>query len=93
VTLQGPGNKETVTGFIVDQSCAGRRGMWTNANCTETCIKGGDKPVLVTEDGKVYQFATASMPKITAETYAKAMTVSGMSDGEVMVVETIKPAE
>ena len=82
---------ETVAGFVVDQSCAGRRAMWQNANCVETCIKGGDRAVVVTEDGKIYQIS--NIDKVTASFYGKQISMTGKTDGEVMVIDSLKLVE
>src|SRR5262249_7036882 len=53
-------------GYIVDAACAVRgKGMWVNTECVARCIRDGDKIVLVTEAGKVYQIA--NQDKITPE--------------------------
>jgi len=91
LALQGPATVETVTGYVVDQSCAGRRAMWQNADCIETCIRGGDRPVVVTEDGRVYQ--VSNLGKLTAALYGKQISMTGKTDGEVMVIDSLKLVE
>jgi hypothetical protein len=78
-----------LAGYIVDQRCAARgKGMWTNAQCVATCVRDGDKVVLVTEEGKVYQIA--NQDKITQETYGQVVTLLGKTDGDTITVESIK---
>lgn len=91
IALQGPATVETVAGFVVDQSCAGRRAMWQNANCVETCIKGGDRAVVVTEDGKIYQIS--NIEKVNATFYGKQISMTGKTDGEVMIIDSLKLVE
>ena len=56
-----------LVGYIVDLACAKRgKGMWTNAQCVERCVRDGDKVVLVTEDGKIFQISTRTRSRPTA---------------------------
>jgi hypothetical protein len=78
-----------VAGYIVDQQCAAKgKGMWTNAACVERCVRDGDKVVLVTEEGKVFQIA--NQDKITSESYGQKVIVTGKTEGEIITVETLK---
>jgi len=78
-----------VAGYIVDQSCAKRgKGMWTNTSCIERCIRDGDKIVLVTEEGKVYQIS--NQDKITADTYGQRVVVVGKTEGDIITVDSLK---
>jgi hypothetical protein len=78
-----------LAGYIVDVQCAKRgKGMWANAECVARCVRDGDKVVLVTEDGKVYQIA--NQDKITPETYGQVVTLIGKTDGETITVESLK---
>jgi hypothetical protein len=77
-----------VVGYIVDQRCAIRgKGMWTNVQCIERCVRDGDKVVLVTEEGKVYQIA--NQDKINADTYGQVVTVTGKTEGDTITVENL----
>src|SRR5262249_42565704 len=61
-----------IAGYVVDLSCAKRgKGMWTNAECITRCIRDGDKVVLVTDDGKIYQIA--NQDKIAPESYGQVV--------------------
>ena len=78
-----------LAGYIVDQRCAARgKGMWTNAQCVATCVRDGDKVVLVTEDGKVYQIS--NQDKITQETYGQVVTLLGKTNGDTITVDSFK---
>lgn len=78
-----------LTGYIVDQSCAAKgKGMWANTSCVERCVRDGDKVVLVTEEGKVYQIS--NQDKITAESYGQKVTVTGKRDGEAITVDGLR---
>jgi hypothetical protein len=78
-----------LAGYIVDLSCAKRgKGMWTNVSCIERCIRDGDKIVLVTEEGKIYQIS--NQDKITADSYGQVVTLAGKVDGDTITVESLK---
>ncbi len=78
-----------LVGYIVDLACAKRgKGMWTNAQCVERCVRDGDKVVLVTEDGKIFQIS--NQDKITAESYGQVVTLTGKTDGDTITVESLK---
>jgi hypothetical protein len=78
-----------VAGYIVDQRCSAQgKGMWTNVACIERCIRDGDKLVLVTEEGKVFQIA--NQDKITSDSYGQKVIVTGKTEGEILTVETLK---
>ena len=87
--VEAPLPPGAVAGYIVDQKCAAQgKGMWTNVTCVERCIRDGDKIVLVTEEGKVYQIS--NQDKITSETYGQKVIVTGKTAGEVITVESVK---
>jgi hypothetical protein len=78
-----------IVGYVVDFSCAKRgKGMWANPACVEKCVRDGDKVVLVTEEGKVFQIS--NQDKIAAETYGQIVTITGKTEGDTITVETIK---
>jgi len=78
-----------VTGYIVDVKCSKQgKGMLTNVQCIERCVRDGDKLVLVTEEGKIYQIA--NQDKITSDTYGQVVTLIGKTDGETITIESIK---
>jgi len=78
-----------VTGYIVDLMCAKRgKGMWTNVQCIERCLRDGDKLVLVTEEGKVFQIS--NQDKVTPESYGQVVTLMGKTEGESITIDSIK---
>lgn len=78
-----------VSGYIVDQQCAARgKGMWTNAACVARCIREGDKVVLVTEEGKVYQIANPD--KVEPDSYGQKVTITGKTNGDTITVENLQ---
>jgi hypothetical protein len=78
-----------LAGYIVDLACAKRgKGMWTNAECVARCVRDGDKVVLVTDDGKVYQIT--NQDKIAPETYGQVVTLTGKVEGDAITVESFK---
>jgi hypothetical protein len=78
-----------VAGYIVDQKCSAQgKGMWTNVSCVERCVRDGDKLVLVTEEGKVFQIA--NQDKITSDTYGQKVIVTGKTEGEIITIESLK---
>ncbi len=78
-----------VTGYVVDQRCAATgKSMWSNAACVQKCVRDGDKVVFVTEQGKVFQFA--SPEKIDAESYGQKVAVTGKTDGDTITVASLR---
>jgi hypothetical protein len=78
-----------VAGYIVDQRCSAQgKGMWTNVSCIERCVRDGDKVVLVTEEGKVFQIA--NQDKITSDSYGQKVIVTGKTEGEIITIDTLK---
>jgi hypothetical protein len=78
-----------LSGYIVDLSCAKRgKGMWNNAECVARCVRDGDKVVLVTEEGKIFQIS--NQDKITPESYGQVVTLTGKTEGDTITVESLK---
>ena len=78
-----------VVGYVVDQRCASiGKSMWTNVACVQKCVRDGDKVVFVTEQGKVFQFA--SPEKIDADSYGQKAAVVGKTDGDTITVATLQ---
>ena len=75
------------TGYIVDKGCSGKKEMWTNTKCVESCVGRGDKLVFVTEEGKV--FNVADQDKVKAHGGHK-VTISGTMDGDTIKVDSVK---
>jgi hypothetical protein len=78
-----------VTGYVVDERCAARgKAMWVNIQCVQTCVRDGDKVVLVTEQGKVFRIG--NQEKIEAESYGQKVAVTGKADGDSITVSTLQ---
>jgi hypothetical protein len=86
---RGPAPAGALVGYIVDLACAKRgKGMWTNAQCVERCVRDGDKVVLVTEEGKIFQIS--NQDKITADSYGQVVTLTGKTDGDTITIDSLK---
>ena len=79
-----------VTGYVIDQSCSGKKGMMGNEACAKKCIEGGSPAVLATEDGKVYKIS--NQDKVVSSA-GKKVTVTGKMDGDTITVDSIAPAK
>jgi hypothetical protein len=75
------------TGYIVDKSCAGKKAMWGNETCAQSCMKRGDPAVFVTEDGKIYAITEQDKVKDVA---GKKVTLTGTMKGETISVDSVK---
>jgi Protein of unknown function (DUF5818) len=75
-----------ISGFVEDSACSTKAGMKNNAECAQKCIKGGDKAVLVTPDGKVYQIA--NQDKIVAHA-GHNVTITGDVTGDSISVTKV----
>jgi hypothetical protein len=80
------------TGYISDAGCAKKQGAAKvasegHAGCAQGCIKKGDKAVLVTEDGKIYQIA--NQDKVVDHAGMK-VTVDGKMHGDTITVSDVK---
>lgn len=80
-----------ITGFIGDSMCGAKHAKATaaDAKCATGCIKKGDKAVLVTPDGKVYNIAAASQAKV-ADSVGKTVTVSAKVSGDTLTIASVK---
>ena len=81
-----------VTGYISDAGCTKKQGAAKvaadgHAGCAEACIKKGDKAVLVTADGKVYQISDQDKVK---EHAGMKVTVVGDISGDTIKVSEVK---
>jgi hypothetical protein len=76
-----------ITGYIIDQQCAGMAGMRGNVDCATKCIKGGSPAVLVTDDGKVYKITEQA--KVTPSA-GKKVTLTGKVSGDTISVQSVK---
>jgi hypothetical protein len=78
-----------LVGYIVDQSCAKKgKGMWNNAECVARCVRDGDKIVLVTEDGKIFQIS--NQDKVSPDSYGQVATLMGKMDGDTITVDAAR---
>ena len=78
-----------ITGYVVDQRCAtSGKSMWANPTCVQKCVRDGDRVVLVTEQGKVFQLA--NQDKVEAESYGQKVAVVGKTEGDVVTVTTLQ---
>ncbi|HKE24064.1 MAG TPA: DUF5818 domain-containing protein [Bryobacteraceae bacterium] len=75
------------SGYIIDKSCASKKGMWGNVQCAQSCIKRGDQAVLVTEEGKVFSIADQDKVKDSA---GKKVTITGTMKGDSISVDSVK---
>lgn len=75
-------------GYIVDQTCAGKKQMWTDSECVARCVRRGSEVVLVTEDGTVYKIA--NQDKIKSDSYGKKVSLSGKMEGDTITVDSVK---
>ena len=75
-------------GYIVDQSCASRKNMWSDAECIARCVRRGSAVVLVTEEGTVYKIA--NQDKVTKDSYGKKVMVNGKMEGDTITVDNLQ---
>jgi hypothetical protein len=80
-----------ITGFIGDSMCGAKHKAASDADatCATSCVKKGDKTVLVTTEGKVYSIDDAGQKKV-ASFVGKTATITGEVDGEKITVASIK---
>lgn len=78
------------SGYISDSGCAAKQGAKAaadgHAGCAKGCIKRGDKAVLVTTEGKVYQIA--NQDKVVD--HGQKVTLVGEADGDSITVNDVK---
>jgi hypothetical protein len=77
-----------LSGYIVDQTCAGKKAMWEDSECVARCVRRGSAIVLVTEDGTIHKIA--NQDKVKAESYGKKVTVTGKVEGDAITIEDVK---
>jgi hypothetical protein len=82
------GDAQTVNGWISDSKCGVKGANAGAAECTKKCIKGGAKPVVVTDtDHKVL---TVDNPDALKEYYGAHVAVTGHVDGGKIHVDSVK---
>ncbi|MGO4881979.1 MAG: DUF5818 domain-containing protein [Bryobacteraceae bacterium] len=80
------------SGYISDAGCVAKQGAAktaadSHAGCAKSCIKRGDKAVLVTPEGKVYTIA--NQDKVVDHAGQK-VTLVGEADGDNITVSEVK---
>jgi hypothetical protein len=80
------------TGYVADAGCTAKQGAAKvaadgHAGCAKSCIKRGDKAVLVTPEGKVYQ--VSNQDKVV-EHAGQKVTLVGDADGDSITVSEVK---
>ena len=75
------------TGYIIDQSCSGKKEMLGNVACAQSCIKRGSPAVLVTDDGKIFKIADQAK---VVEHAGQKVTITGKMDGDSIKVDSVK---
>ncbi|HTQ56039.1 MAG TPA: hypothetical protein VMI94_16340 [Bryobacteraceae bacterium] len=80
-----------VSGYISDSTCAHKQGAKAagdgHAGCAKSCIKRGDKAVLVTPEGKIYSIT--NQDKVT-EHAGQKVTLVGNVEGDSITVTEVK---
>ena len=74
------------TGYISDASCGAKHmdGSKASIDCVTSCVKGGQAPVFVGMDKKIYKLSDAS--KVSA-LLGQKVTLTGTMKGDTVVVE------
>jgi hypothetical protein len=79
------------TGYIADAGCTAKQLAKVtsddHAGCAKSCLKRGDKAVLVTPEGKVYQISNQDK---VVEHAGEKVTVVGDVDGDSIKVTEVK---
>jgi hypothetical protein len=80
------------TGHISDSKCGAAHsdGSAKSIACVKGCVKGGMKPVFVT-DGKVIKIANADMVK--DDVLGKKVTVKGDLSGDTLTLTSVAEAK
>jgi Protein of unknown function (DUF5818) len=78
------------SGYISDATCAHKQGAKVaseaHAGCAQSCIKRGDKAVLVTPDGKIYNIANQDK---VVEHAGHKVTLAGELKGDTITVNDV----
>jgi hypothetical protein len=85
--LAATGMAAEFKGFVEDESCSTKPAMKNDAECAAKCIKGGQKAVLVTPDGKIYKLADQA--KIVGHA-GHNVTITGKLEGDTISIESVK---
>jgi hypothetical protein len=79
----------TWTGWISDEKCGAKGVGASHSACAKSCVKGGLKPVLAMEDGKVFQFSNPDKVKAMA---GEKVTLTGTEKDGTITVTDVKAA-
>ncbi len=79
------------TGYISDSKCAAGHadGSAKSVACVKACVKGGQKPVLVS-DGKILKIANSDLVK--EDVLGKKVNVKGNLSGDTLTLTSIAEA-
>lgn len=79
------------SGYISDAGCAAKQGAKvaadSHAGCAKGCLKKGDKAVLVTPDGKIFQIVNQDK---VVEHGGEKVTLVGEIDADNITVSEVK---
>jgi hypothetical protein len=78
---------ESMSGYIVDKSCANKPAMYGNEKCAQSCIKRGD-PAMFASGGKVYNIDASSKDKVTPHIGHK-VKIDGKVTGDTISIDSI----
>lgn len=75
------------SGYVIDETCAGKPAMKGNEACARKCLKGGAPAVLLTADAKVYKLDDQAK---AVEHAGHKVIVTGKLEGDTIKIESIK---
>jgi Protein of unknown function (DUF5818) len=75
------------SGYVIDETCAGKPAMKGNEACARKCLKGGAPAVLLTADAKVYKLDDQAK---AVEHAGHKVIVTGKLEGDTIKIENIK---
>ncbi len=87
--LAGPGIAGEWTGHISDAKCGAAHSDHSqrSINCVRSCVKAGQAPVFVTEDGKVVKI---SNPDKVMNYLGHQVKVTGNLEGDKLTIEGVE---
>jgi hypothetical protein len=74
------------SGYVIDETCAGKPAMKGNEACARKCIKGGSPAVLLTADAVVYKLDDQAK---AVEHAGHKVKVTGTLAGDTIKIENI----
>jgi hypothetical protein len=90
-----PGAQQTWTGKIGDSACGAKHqeaveneGVMADRDCTEACVRGGSKYILVA-DGKVLKIANQDNKDLAVHA-GHAVKITGELKGDTITVSTVE---